>query len=174
MMIKFTIKYFIALCFLASSQVFAGYITTDLTEDTYITYKGYDWTWASSVNATLFSGLNPADDQWVENVFQDPTAHEGWMAIVDAEIKAIFAELTLEQFQKNGQVIQSAAYWNSHFVHVDVANFNERAGIKGGGAEYFETFYVRVSTPANVPEPSTLLIFAFGLLGLSVRKYIKK
>jgi hypothetical protein len=38
---------------------------------------------------------------------------------------------------------------------------------------YFETFYVR-NTPAQVPEPSTIMIFAIALIALSMRKRLIK
>jgi hypothetical protein len=38
---------------------------------------------------------------------------------------------------------------------------------------YYETFYVR-NTPSQVPEPSTIMIFAIALIALSMRKHLVK
>jgi hypothetical protein len=173
-MIKFTFKLLIAALLLVSSSSFAGYIATDLTEDTYITYGGYDWTWAAPVNTTNFEGINPANNEWVTNVFEDPTVHDGWGFIEGSELELLFSELTIEHFKRvtDGTIIQSAAYWNSHFTHVDEVNFDDRSGLKevdGHTFNYYETFYVR-SAVAKVPEPTTLFIFAAGLFGFALRK----
>jgi hypothetical protein len=179
-MIKYTFKLILMFSLLFSSASFAGYITADLTDDTYITYKGYDWTWAAPVSVTNLSGIDPTTDVDVDNVFEDPTVHTGWMAIIDNEIKKLFAELTLSHFQRNGEIIQSVAYWNSHFVHVDIADFNIKVGVKGADGYIYEendTFYVRdiADRPtAQVPEPSTLMIFAIALIALSMRKRVIK
>lgn len=179
-MIKFLLKFTLPLFFSFSAS--AGLITTDLVNDyekndlTFITYGGYDWTWASSVSTTNFSATDPTTGKWVDNVFDDPTTRAGWMSIpaaqlLDIEVKRLFSSLELDLFKRNGKLIQSAAYWNSHFVHVDVDDFNKRVGIKGADGYVFEendTFYVRKSVA--VPEPSTLFVFAIGLLALTLRK----
>jgi hypothetical protein len=182
---KYSYKLITALLLIVSSATFAGYIETDLTEDTYITYGGYDWTWASSVSTTTFEGIDPATNLFVTNIFEDPSVHAGWMFVEGIKLESLFAELTFANFQTNGMIIQSAAYWNSDFVHVDSFNFDDRTGIKtrdGSVRNYYETFYVRASiaqkvvrfsmaqTPAVVPEPTTLFIFAAGLVGFALRK----
>ena len=50
--------------------------------------------------------------------------------IEGSELELLFSTLTLADFQRDGRVIQSAAYWNSHFTHIDTFNFNSRSGIK--------------------------------------------
>lgn len=175
-MIKSTLTFLFAILLFASNSANAGFITSDLAEDTYISYGGYDWTWAAPVNTTNFEGLNPTNNEWVMNVFEDPSAHSGWMFIEGAELEQLFSELTLAHFQNNGEIIQSVAYWNSHFTHVDIFDFDNKSGVKspdGSVFNYFDTFYVRASV-ANVPEPTTLLIFGAGLLGLGIRKKMMK
>lgn len=177
-MIKSALKLLIAFMLLVASRAFAGYITTDLSEDTYITYAGYDWTWAAPVSVTNLSGLDPTTDVWVDNVFENPDVHLGWMAIVGVELEQLFSELTLIDFKRNGNIIQSVAYWNSHFIHVDEVDFDTRVGVKGPDGylnEESETFYVRSSvinapTPTDVPEPTTLFIFSVGLFAFILRK----
>lgn len=180
-MIKSTLKLLILLLLLVSSRSFAGYIATDLTDDTYITYGGYDWTWAAPVSVTNLSGIDPTTNEWVDNVFEDPSVHIGWMAIVSPELKLLFDELTLTDFKRpNGEIIQSVAYWNSHFVHVDEGNFDIRVGVKGPDGyldEVSDTFYVRssvVNVRIVVPEPATLLVFSVGLFAFACRKRINK
>ena len=182
-MIKFTSKLLCSFLLLLSSSSFAGFITTDLAEDTYITYGGYDWTWASSVNSSNFEYKNTADGELITNILEDPTAHAGWMFIQGAELETLFAQLTLSQFQVNGEIIQSAAYWNSHLIHVDVEDFGFKSGVKVADnslLNFSETFYVRASLPAlvlpaaSVPEPTTLFIFGAALLGFGIRKRCNK
>jgi hypothetical protein len=172
-MIKFTLKVVLAILLIISSNVFAGYITSDLTKDTYISHSGYDWTWAAPINTTNYEGLN-SENEWVMNVFEDASVHTGWMFIEGAELELLFSQLTLADFQINGLVIQSVAYWNSEFTHVDIFDFLNKSGVKsadGGVFDYYETFYVRASVASvDVPEPSTLMSFTLGLIALVSKK----
>jgi len=112
-MIKFTLKLLLPLLLVISNSAFAGLITTDLTKDTYITYQGYDWTWASPVNTSIYKGTDPTHNEYVTNVFEDPSFHAGWMFIEGSKLKELFLQLTLADFQRNGEIVQSVAYWNS-------------------------------------------------------------
>jgi len=175
-MIKSILKVLFSLVLFTSNQAYAGLMTANLSENSYITYGGYDWTWASPVNTTKFEGIDPATHLFVTNLFKDPSAHAGWFFIEGNELEGLFSTLTLADFQRNGRVIQSAAYWNSHFTHIDTVNFNSRSGIKslkGSVVNYYDTFYVRVAT-IKVPEPTSLLILAAALLGFIRRKPIQQ
>ncbi|MFT6418133.1 MAG: hypothetical protein ACJAVU_000339 [Cognaticolwellia sp.] len=188
-MIKNLFKLITTLFLLVSNCSFAGFITTDLTEDTYITYKGYDWTWASSVNVTTYDLVDFFTEEKVKNIFEDASVHQGWMSFsAGSDLDFIFQEIVFDDFlDGNKKVIQSFAYWNSYFIDVDkefndgtpllkTTMFNQRRGAKDdndNGFENFETFYVRASVaqaPAVVPEPTTLFIFGAGLLGFALRK----
>lgn len=175
-MIKSILKVLFSIFLFTSNQAFASLITSNLTENSYITYGGYDWTWASPVNTTKYEGIDPATNLFVTNLFKDPSAHAGWLFIEGNELEWLFSTLTLADFQRNGRVIQSAAYWNSHFTHIDTFNFNSRSGIKsldGSVVNYYETFYVRAAMK-KVPEPTSLLILATALLGFIWRKPIQQ
>lgn len=162
---------------LASSSAIAGLITTELSEDTYISYGGYDWTWASPVNVTNYELYDFNNGKRV-NEFKSADFHTGWMEIVNTnsnpDLERLFLELELSNFtSNNGFIINSVSYWNTIITEVDVDQFGERLGKKNdlGNEQYFnyETFYVRASV-AKVPEPTTLFIFAAGLLGFTLRK----
>ncbi|SEK95661.1 PEP-CTERM protein-sorting domain-containing protein [Colwellia chukchiensis] len=178
---RIAFKFVVITLLLVSKFTVAGYITTDLSEDTYITYQNYDWTWASPVNSTFFEGVNPSNNEYVKNEFQDPTAHAGWMFIQGSELEALFAQLTIDLFKRaDGSIIHSAAYWNSHFTHVDEGDFDFKFGIKRTDTlafDYYETFYVR-ATPANlpttVPEPSSVFILALGLFAMVAQRQITR
>jgi hypothetical protein len=184
MMIKSALKLVCSFLFLLSSSAFAGIITTDLTEDTYFSYGGYDWTWASPVNVTnyeqsIFGGLKET------NTFESASFHVGWMEIVNSaehpDLVQLFWELTLANFtDASGNFIHSVRFWNSDFDTVNANQFANRKGAKnlndGASDFHFETFYVRTSLApvASVPEPTTLFIFGTSLLGLAIRKRITK
>jgi hypothetical protein len=177
--LKLTIISVIFYCI--SQQAIAGIITADLPENTYITYGGYDWTWASPVSVTNYSYdfFNGIELVPVENYFADPTAHQGWMFISD-ELGILFENLTLEDFtDTNDDIIHSFSYWNSHFNNVsqaDIINFDIREyyNLKmledGHRAKNYETFYVRVAV-TNIPEPLTIVFFTLGLITLTIRAF---
>jgi len=189
-MIKFISKFFVVLSFIATGAANATLITTDLTEDTYITYKDIDWTWASPVNeASWESG---------SNILYGPELHAGWRYASLAELNTLRNELTLLDFTKkdiNGDdfYVQSVEYWNSDFLSISeslepdasdsVDDFlggwisSDPSYYPGVHADdelnLWDRFYVRdiadrVSTP--VPEPSTIMTFAIALIALSMRK----
>ena len=180
-MIKYIFTLIIALFMMASSSASAGLITTDLTEDTYISYGGYDWTWASPVNVTNYV-INDFQNGQRTNEFKDADFHAGWMEIVNSannpDLESLFLDLELSDFiDVNNVIISSVSYWNTLFTDVDVTQFNERLGKKNdqGDDQFFnyETFYVRASNtqaPATVPEPTTLFIFAASLAGFALRQ----
>jgi hypothetical protein len=151
----------------------ASLIATDLPEHTYISYAGYDWTWVAPVSSTEFV----FDSGNSTNILQDPNFYAGWMFIVGEELTSLFDDLSIAHFTDiNGDIIQSTAYWNSHFEHVDVYDF-----ISGDHYNYakvafnhpyvnFETFYVRKSLE-KVPEPFMLVVFAMGLMIFVSRRF---
>jgi hypothetical protein len=172
-MIKLIIKFVFPIFFLISSSAFAGLITTELAEDTYISYEGYDWTWASPVNVETYnngSGLGT-------NTLEAPNAFgRDWLFIEGVDLLALFDELTVDMFKKtDGTLITSVLYWNSLYTEVDMdeANFNLKSSVWNViPLDFFnqrDTFYVR-NTPSQVPEPSTIMIFAIALIALSLRK----
>jgi hypothetical protein len=177
-MIKLIKKFVFPLLFLVSSSTFAGLITTDLAENTYISHEGYDWTWASPVNITTQTFGGGFGQLAFTNIFEDANFHAGWMdfdEINDPDIYTLFEALTLGHFTRSdGSIIHSAAYWNSYYTEVDStqAQFADRKGQKFESDIYeqFETFYVRATPPSQVPEPSTIMVFAIALIALSLRK----
>jgi hypothetical protein len=155
-----------------SQQAIAGIITADLPENTYISYAGYDWTWASPVSSTeyVFDGDST-------NILQDPDFHMGWMFIVGENLTTLFDDLSLSDFTDfNNDYIQSAAYWNSHFTHVDPNDFSSGDYYNSSMVVFpdiyanFETFYVRVAVN-SIPEPLTIIIFTLGLITLTIRAF---
>jgi hypothetical protein len=156
-----------------SQQAMASIITADLPENTYISYAGYDWTWASPVSSTEYV----FDDGDSTNILQDPNFHMGWMFIVGENLTTLFDNLSLSDFTDiNGDYIQSAAYWNSHIIHVDPADYDDgryyNLATEPTEDHYanYETFYVRVAV-TNIPEPLTIVIFTLGLFTLTIRAF---
>ena len=178
-MFKYTFKSFITIFLLISTSASAGLITTELTEDAYISVGGYDWTWASPVNVTDYTVFDFVNGQ-VTNTFKDANFHSGWMDIVNTPtnplLEQLFFGLTLADFtDKNGDIINSVAYWNTDFTDVNADQFDRRLGKKNNMVNsptfFFETFYVRASVaPASVPEPTTLFILSAGLISFALRK----
>ncbi len=176
---KFITKFLVALSFFTVSVANAGLITTDLTEDNYINYKNLDWAWASPVNVQYVRDLR---DSSILNQLYDPTIHTGWRYASLAELYILKTELTLSDFTKqdkdgNSFTVQAVEYWNSNYVRFNTEDFNNdwvnSAWTLNPGIEWnYETFYVRDA--AQVPEPSSIMIFAIALIALSMRKRTAK
>ena len=186
-MIKFSFKLAAFFVLFISSVAHAGLIKSDLTVDNYVTIGDLDWTWASSENAshpgnTIYSpdlilGLPASErDEWERDDWRHATIDELSYFISNRVINiALFSykNASGDTLYKN-----SFVYWNTFLEEVtsdDVNDFNAGlietylVGDIGGSSWAYETFYVR-DTPSDVPEPSTLLIFAIALIALSLRK----
>jgi len=181
-MIKLLLKiYIISLLFVVSSAQ-ATLITGSLTEDNYISYKGIDFAWVSPVSYQFY----------YQNELFAPDAlrvADGWRYATDEELTIIMQELTLDDFTAYDQFnvkyyIQAVEYWNTELTNIDIDDFelgkiNSNWEISGTLKWDFETFYVRSSNVGNngstpVPEPSTLMIFALGLIALACKKRLFK
>lgn len=173
MMIKFTLKLLLPFLLLVSSSAFAGLITSDLTEDDYITYNGIDWAWASPINVTPY----------YSNLLMAPEFHDGWRYATEEELNILRTELTIADFTRTDAFgvtyyVEAVEYWNTELTSVDIdvddfnsGKINSMLTLNMPTEWDFETFYVRATNAnANVPEPTTLFIFAAGLLGFAIRK----
>jgi len=189
-MIKSILSLLVVCFLLVSSASFAGPILceTDVAPDPtpcldagnvssefYITKGNFDWVWASFVNTQFTFGINE---------LKLPTfAGRNWkFAESVAELEALM-QLTLPDFTRaDNSIIEATKYWNTkiHGVNTDNLSNKEISSSWVAGDHdffYYDTFYVRASTaslPINVPEPTTLFIFAAGLLGFTMRKRMKK
>ena len=179
-MIKFSFKLAAFFVLFISSVAHAGLIKSDLTEDNYVTIGDLDWTWASSENSS-----------WTGNTIYTPDSiiglagwdREGWRHAEVFELLAFINNRDITNFSylnaANETVYKNSfIFWNTSLTDitsVDVDAFNAGlietylVGDDNGSSWAYETFYVR-DTPSDVPEPSTILIFAIALIALSLRK----
>jgi hypothetical protein len=202
-MIKFFLNSILVCSFFFASISQATLITSDLTEDSYITYKGIDFAWASRINAEKFY-VNSSS----YNELLDPTIHVGWdfatLAQLDMLTDLSGKELLKLFTRQDGTYIDAFEYWNTVYEEATDTNNILAREIKShwswsspknevyddlSSAEKmqqfleiantqltdYETFYVRVSVVQGgntnpVPEPSTLMIFALGLIALASKK----
>ncbi len=130
----------------------ANPITSDLPSSTYVVKDNLAWTWASPVNV----------QHWISNELFAPSFHSGWRYATQAEMLSM---PTLEEFGFGA--INSTAYWNSAYTHVDAADFEKGFVSSRWGHDVWETFYV-----SSIPEPETyaMLLVGLGLLNLLARR----
>ncbi len=181
-MIKFSLKLAGFLFLFLSSAAHAGLIT-DLTENDYITMGELDWAWASTVNVNVHNATG--------NILSVPGDDFGWRYATIGELSVFKSDLPtalalLKYEDVNGVIAYKNAlsYWNDVILELelgvlffginnDIDDFNDgfinsELTLDPGEFDYL-TFYVR-NTPSDVPEPSTILIFAIALIALSLRK----
>jgi len=159
----------------------ASLITSDLSEDAYISYQGMDWAWASPDNMQFQGCSGPADsenyltrvyenaDDVCSNQLMAPEFHDDWRYATAAELDILLNDIGLAAFvASNGSLIQAAAYWNTAYTTVDYRNFLSGYVASNWGANGYETFYVR-DHDTVVPEPSALLLFSVMMCLLAFR-----
>ena len=166
-MIKLISKFLVVLSFVTTGVVNADVITTDLTENNYITHNNLNWAWASPVNVQYF----------YDNELYVPEFHEGWRYATDTELLTLINDLTIADFTaQDNSIIQAVEYWNTSLTNIDEDNFtsgdiSSQWTLTPQTQWHFETFYVR---DVQVPEPSSIMIFSIALIVLSMRKRIAK
>jgi hypothetical protein len=180
-MIKFFFKLAAFLVLLLSSTAHAGLIT-DLTENDYITIDELDWAWASTVNVENHTATG--------NTLSGPGGDFGWRYATIDELslfKSDSTALSLLQYEDANGVIaykNALSYWNDIILELklgpvifginnDIDDFNDdfiNSALTADPGQFdYLTFYVR-NTPSQVPEPTTIMIFAIALIALSLRK----
>jgi len=181
-MIKYSLKLAAFFFLLLSSTAHAGLIT-DLTENDYITIGELDWAWASTVNVN--------DHNATGNILSAPGGDFGWDYATTSQLNVFKSDLPtalslLKYEDANGVIAYKNAlsYWNDTILELelgvlffginnDIDDFNDgfiNSELTSDPGQFdYLTFYVR-DTPADVPEPSTILIFAIALIALSLRK----
>ena len=198
-MIKFLLKLSIICSFAFSAISHSALITSDLTEDYYFSYQGFDFAWASSANSerTYLAGLD-------SNTLLAADFHDGWEFAAPETLGLLTSNFTgtelLEKFTRSdGSYKHAFEFWNTHFDEVvpDVGTDNIIAkDIKSDWSwsipdgEVFdelsdmEKFFQHLEIQNTdgtaydtfyvrktpVPEPSTLLIFAIALIALASKK----
>ncbi|MBA6348450.1 MULTISPECIES: PEP-CTERM sorting domain-containing protein [unclassified Colwellia] len=187
-MIKFSLKLAVFLIYLLSSAAHAGLIDESgvwvcddpedevciisdvIPEEFYIVKGQFQWVWASYVNTEFYDGnqlMSPEDFH----------LNEGWRFATTNEELFELSELTLSDFTNdNGSLIEAAIYWNTRYMGVDSLNLDDSdiSSVWVSNVHdnfFFDTFYVR-NTPAQVPEPTTIMIFAIALIALSMRNRV--
>ncbi len=138
-------------------------------------------------NQLLSSDFNGGDWQYFEELGLSGTANEFLIDIYENEfgIYTSGSSLLTDLFYENGQYKHAFEFWNattenSLYILDDMqfntdAKFASKKEYHSGDywdAIYKNSFYIR---PKNsVPEPSTLMIFALGLITLASRKKLFK
>jgi len=194
---KFAVILIFIMSFFFSNTSNAALITNSslLTSEHYVTYVDVgvtiDFAWASSVNVEYWGD----PDLDTSNRLYAPDLHQGWGYASASDLDILLNNFDLDDFiNTDGTYIQAVSFWNTVFDDIvlrlniggvdmvfdgNLSDYTDGkvssswvstgvdgSSIQGGG---HETFYVR-RTITSVPEPSTLMIFALGLIALASRK----
>jgi hypothetical protein len=192
-MIKLISNLCIAFVFIFSS---VSHATLIISDDSYISFNlggvDYDVAWASRVNTERYYSLSP----FGTNLLLDPELYDGWGFATPEQLvllRASSVKLSEDLTRLDGSYIHAFDYWNDFYSAPDntvdieagrigsqwvwsintdggtyaedsVEQFSEISNRTGSS---YDTFYIRAS---QVPEPSTLMIFALGLIALASKK----
>ncbi len=152
----------------------------DAINPVYVSYANLDWAWVSPVSEQFWGCQNEIvnseeylvtvlNDSGCDNQLLAPEYREGWRYATLAELDILYNQLGFLAFMPTqNNLIHATSYWNTNFTHVDASDFIGNYISSEWGSRANETFYVRDSQ--SVPEPSTLLIFALGLIALVSKK----
>jgi hypothetical protein len=163
-------------------------LTSDLLDINFINIGDWDYVWASPVNTEFWDsdGDSIYDNQLLTADFQ-----LNWQEAQDWQLQ-LLRNLGVEAFinDDTGEYIEAVKYWNTGFTGLSssiatpdaVTTDDFAAGLissvfegLGEGLDFADTFYVREASKrpdtasTQVPEPTTLLIFSFALIVLSLR-----
>ena len=188
-MIKFAQTILFVCGALLSVKAHATLITDSdlITDEHYITVNDIDFAWVSPVNVEIWSFGD------YQNILHAPKLHDGWDYATDAEIQMLLDNAPLSAFLKDDGTYRNAVqFWNTLFDDVVYYNFADTpiedssnlenylsgkvksewtVGDMFADTASYETFYVRrnIDSANPIPEPTSILIFALGILLLSVR-----
>lgn len=164
------------------------FLTEELEGINYVTYNGWDYAWVSPVNSVTWSGNTLYAPQlqknWFNATISDLTGNIDHLSI----IKTLGVNFFTKTENGESYFIHAVEFWNSQFKSLALTT-NEESSLTslnfaagdivgeinqlGARKKHFDLFYVRnVSdrpAPSQVPEPASLLIFALGLIALSLR-----
>nr|MBL0709860.1 PEP-CTERM sorting domain-containing protein [Colwellia sp.] len=134
------------------------------------------------------------DDSDIYNEFYAPEHVEGWRVATEQEFNFFKSNILIDDFiDDDDNYIVATSFWNSLYTesndisidafHIEdiyngtgykTSSWVEGSFNKDNDQSYYDTFYVRThnSEPQPVPEPSTLMIFALGLIALASKKSI--
>jgi len=129
---------------------------------------------------------DPDNDEY--NELFSPEHVEGWRVATFDEFAFFQSFINLADFKdESNNYITATRFWNSIYINVEdisidafgSTNYKTSSRVEGTfsdddniGTSTYDTFYVRThssdSTP--IPEPSTLMIFALGLIAFASKK----
>ncbi len=191
-MFKFIKKSSFILTFLLGSFVVNANLM-QLTNNDYITVDHgnnnlIDWAWASSNSVEYYyvteMNNNGLYETTLDNHFFAPETVTGWRVATTDEFNYFLGNIFLSDFtNSDGSYITAHSFWNTNDSVYDSGDFSLRditsEWIEDSVLDYnqnlipnnywFDTFYVRTHSadPQPVPEPSTLMIFALGLIAFA-------
>jgi hypothetical protein len=145
----------------------AGLITDPL-EDKIVTVGNLDWAWASPCSG----GCSQLVDDWeyAGGVYTDLLNTQLEVSTWRFASVSEWALLPSAASFRNDNKCAAAWFDNRH-SHCDYGDPTSRIPVGG----YSETFVVRTNSVVNaVPEPSTLVVFALGMIGLVSRRFKKQ
>jgi len=157
------------------------------------TYDGDDKLILNSEGKPLDKDNNIISESLYNELYA-PDHIEGWRKAKPPEFEFFQQYIELDDFKTDEKdYIEATSWWNSLYkkasdndpdVYVDDDAFSgnmTNSWVKGSsynfadddiGTSDYDIFYVRTHVPTSVPEPSTLMIFALGLIALASKKKV--
>jgi len=187
--------------FLANAGLIEGVNYIKVNHGTEANPNYIDWAWASFVSVEKYYDViydldgnikvdgNGEDVIELVNTLKAPDTIFGWDNASEGELNYFIANVSIDRFINGASFISAISFWNSNKDEVINSTDFEDGSVTGTWVEdseyraevnlllnndtsYYDTFYVRRHVQTSVPEPSTLLIFALGLIALASKKRV--
>ena len=189
---KFLKGFFASIALAASGLANAGIIFSEVSDNAYITVDGYDIAWAGpcavtdpSCGALDFSYQAQFGWRAMDSVLFAQLGISAWDFVFAGANVDYFTGNNLDELSgasvsalsgtlPDNDVAVAAPWFASSHNHIDWSDGSNGlwsfSDINNEG--WYDSLAVRAST--QIPEPSTLAVFALGLMGLASRKFKKQ
>lgn len=150
------------LCFIMSTGVNATLLTSEVADDAYVTFAGYDLAWASPCSDGLLEGSCGAIDLSEQSGYGWKIMTSDLFTSLNITASTFVVDYTSSntQFFSGSNYAKASGWFSNSYLHIDINNGLAGSWAFADTAESCcsETITYRVSSSVSVPEPSSIAL----------------